>query len=128
MLDEISKMMAVLAVLSMGAESVVEIIKNMFPKYLNQQDDPVKEGRRKALLKLLALAAGTTIAYASKVQLEQLLTVVFKGGEIDFTKCLVLGLLSTGGSGFWNQGLSIVEEIKKQRKLLTQQIETAQQK
>ena len=50
---------------------------------------------------------------------------ISKGGEeIGVPGCITFGLLSSGGYGFWNQSLSILEEIRKTKKLQVQRLKT----
>ncbi len=114
---DITSIIAVLGAMSLSVERVVEIIKNMWPWLAKAQPDERKENYRKAFLYFLAALVGTVIAYVSQEQLQPLLANIFKTqGSIGIPGCIILGLLASGGSGFWNQSLSIVEEIKKTKK------------
>ncbi|MCL5422846.1 MAG: hypothetical protein M1461_10320 [Nitrospirae bacterium] len=120
---DITSIIAVLGAMSLSVERVVEIIKNMVPFLAETQTDMNKERYRRIALHSLSVIAGTTVAFVAEGQIQPLLSTIFVvKGEIGIGGCIILGLLSSGGSGFWNQSLSIVEEIKKAKKLQVQQL------
>ncbi len=124
---EITSIVALLGGMSLSVERVVEIIKNMVPFLAGQQVDEKKERWRRAMLHFLSALAGTVIALVAQEQIQPLLPNIFtETGEIGLPDCILLGLLASGGSGFWNQSLAIVEEIKKAKKLQVQRLQTDQ--
>ncbi len=124
---EITSIIAILGFMSLSVERVVEIINNMVPFLAGKQPDEKKERWRRAILHFLAALAGTVIALVAQEQIQPLLPNIFKKtGEIGVPGCIIIGLLASGGSGFWNQSLAIVEEIKKAKKLQVQKLETDQ--
>ncbi len=124
---EITSIVALLGFMSLSVERVVEITKNMVPFLAGPQPDEKKERWRRAMLHFLAALTGTVIALVAQEQIQPLLPNSFtKTGEIGVLGCIILGLLASGGSGFWNQTLAIVEEIKKVKKLQVQRLQTDQ--
>lgn len=104
---KVATITSLLIALSIAAERLVEIVKGFTPALNLEQPDPAREGRRRALLQLLAVGAG-------------ILTAWLAGGMIptevyDATTPLgivALGLLASGGSGFWNSILTYVTKVK----------------
>jgi len=115
---DISSILAVLGVLSLSVERVVEMIKNLIPFLSNKyegEENVAKERFRRFGLQFLAALIGFIVALVAQEQIDY---VLFKGeGTIGCWGCVILGFLASGGSGFWNQSLGIVEEIKKAKKL-----------
>lgn len=123
---DIASIIAVLGAMSLSVERVVEIIKNMVPFLSGAQSDEKKERHRRVLLHVLAVLVGTVIAVVAQEQIQPLLSSIFsRQGEIGIIGCIILGLLASGGSGFWNQSMGIVEEIKKAKKLQVQKLKTS---
>ena len=104
-----------LAALSVASERLVEIIKGSIPYFGQKSDDPYQESLRQAAIQLLAVAAGTLTAYLAK---DLLPTAVLGKGE--FTRFLLLGIMISGGSGFWNSILSYLVKIKDIKKAKAQ--------
>jgi preprotein translocase subunit SecD len=74
--------------------------------WLNQQrPKSVQEGWRKAALQLLAVGAGITTAWLASPVVPDFIPHGFIGN-------LALGLLASGGSGFWNSILTYVTKAK----------------
>jgi len=110
-------LIAIIGVMSISVERIVEIIKNMIPFLASERKDARQEHHRKVLLHLLAAVVGTAVAFFAQEQLQPLLSNIFKTpGSIGITGCILIGFLSSGSSGFWNQSMSILEEIKKKKK------------
>jgi hypothetical protein len=93
------------------------IIKGLVPWLNQQRRKPVEEGWRKAALQVIAVIAGTTAWLAGPAVPAFL--------PHDFTGKLALGLLASGGSGFWNSILTYVTKAKdvKAAEAETRQIE-----
>ena len=120
---DITSIIALLGIMSLSVERVVEIIKGMVPFLAEKYDDKKKERWRRVTLHFFAALVGTIIALLSQEQIQPLLEDIFKGPGIGIPGCIMLGLLASGGSGFWNQALSIVEEIKQTKKIQVQEEE-----
>jgi len=115
---DFTSIVAVLGTMSISVERVVETIKNLVPALSDTQTDPKNERYRRAALHVLSFIVGTIIAYVAQEQLQPLLSSIFRSeGVLGLPGCMILGLLSSGGSGLWNQSLGIIEEIKKAKKI-----------
>jgi hypothetical protein len=118
---EITNIVALLGAMSLSVERVVEIIKNILPWLAEKQSTPRKENYRLAALHFIAAIVGAVIAWVAQEQIQPLFIGIFKiPGTIGFSGCCIIGLLASGGSGFWNQCLSIVEEINNTKQLHSQ--------
>ena len=104
-LTKLTTIVSLLVALSVASERLVEIIKGLFP-FLNQQNvDPKKEGWRKAAIQFLAVPAGIITAFLAKPAIPDFF-------PDHFTTTLAVGLLASGGSGFWNSILTYVTRAK----------------
>jgi hypothetical protein len=107
-----SSIVAMLVILSVASERLVEIIKGFVPFLDIEQTDRKKESMRKALLHILAILAGIATALLA---MEALATYV--PNNLNKTYGVVaLGLLASGGSGLWNSILGYANEVKKLKK------------
>lgn len=96
-----------LVALSVASERLVEIIKGSWPYLSTEKSDPAAEGRRQAGLQLLAVLAGIATAFLARPAIPDALLPTTNTWAI-----IALGLLASGGSGFWNSILSYVLEVK----------------
>jgi len=118
---DITNVIALLGAMSLSVERVVEIIKNIIPFLSKEHPDPKLENYRIASLHLIAAIVGAVIAFIAQEQIQPLLSNIFRTpGVVGIPGCIIVGLLASGGSGFWNQCLSIVGEVKKAKQLQTQ--------
>ena len=92
----------VLAV-SIAVERVTEILKQMFPLLSTTLANATSEGRRRAALQMLAAAVGTAIAAVGDLHIGT------HGGRSAY---VLIGLMASGGSGFWNHALDAVRAMK----------------
>lgn len=125
-MDAIVDIVALLAALSVAAERLVEIIKGMIPwlqkpKLDSDQNPTTEEGWRRVALHLLAFVAGTLTAYLTDAVtedfvLDQLEKLTGSQQLNPWTIYLMLGLLSSAGSGFWNSIVSYLNLLKNIRK------------
>ena len=102
---------AFLGALSVASERLVEIIKGLMPSLDEKKDKPAAEARRRAALHILAAIAGCItagLAYQAGVVPE---AVSQNGWSV-----VALGLLASGGSGFWNSILDYVNGVKDIKK------------
>jgi drug/metabolite transporter (DMT)-like permease len=110
--SKLSAIIAILVALSVASERLVEIVKNLIP-WLNQQlDDPMREGWRRAALQILAVGAGIVTALLARPAMEG----VAPEGWTEWPGVLALGLLASGGSGFWNSVQTYVSKAKDLKK------------
>lgn len=97
--------------LSLGVERAVETVKGFVP-YLNQkQSDPKKDEIRGAVLRIIAAICGAIAAAGVQSQVAATLPAL-SADKIGFASYILLGLLSAGGSAFWNQVLDVMQAIK----------------
>jgi len=112
-INKISVVVSLLIALSVASERLVAIIKGLVP-FLNQENaDPIKEGRRASALQILAVASGivTTLLAGPAIG-------TIAGDGLNSPVSLVaLGLLASGGSGFWNSIQGYVNQVKDIKKL-----------
>lgn len=107
MLTDLSSLLATLIALSVATERLVSIIKNVVPYLSTRQATAHAERYRAAAVQLLAVAAGLATAYLA--QRGQLLPAALPRWPL-------LGLLASGGSGFWTSILGYVTSVKDIRK------------
>jgi hypothetical protein len=77
-----------------------------------RQEDPRKEGWRAAVLHIIAALSGILMAVLAKPVTEGIVPsrlTIFPG-------ILAVGLLASGGSGFWNAILSYFLQVKNIKK------------
>jgi hypothetical protein len=96
--------------LSVASERLVEIVKGAVP-WLDKEWEK-HESFRRVLLHVLAVIAGVVTAALSAPYLPQTLTGPASGG----VSLLGLGLLASGGSGFWNSVLAYMSSLKNLKK------------
>ena len=110
---KLTTIVSLLAALSVASERLVEIVKGLIPSWLGgtwlkeQKTDPTQEGYRTAVLQVLAVVAGVVTATVASGAIPQNV-----GIPNDWTGRFVLGLLASGGSGFWNSILTYAKSAK----------------
>src|SRR5262244_130117 len=109
---KLTAIVSLLITLSVASERLVEIVKGFIPALDKENSDPNKEGRRRAVLQILAVVAGIFTAFLARPILPQEILPPTNDGVI-----LALGLLASGGSGFWNSILTYVTKVKEVKKL-----------
>lgn len=107
-LEQLSTIVALVVALSVAAERLVEIIKNSIGFLRDKNSDPQKEGYRKVALLVLAVAAGLVTAWLAKPAIEG----IVPGAWSSSRGIIALGLLASGGSGFWNSVATYVLNLK----------------
>ena len=108
-ITSLTAVVTLLLTLSIASERLVEIIKGLVP-FLNKEitDDAKREGWRKATLQCLAVVSGILTAYLAKPVIPDFASLKLNGTGAYFA----LGLLASGGSGFWNSILTYVTKLK----------------
>jgi len=107
-ITEISSAVALLGALSVATERFVEIVKGAIPWLNNEATTAKMEGWRQAALHLLAAMGGIVTALLASSAIKG----VVPQGLSSFPGILVIGLLASGGSGFWNSVLTYVKTTK----------------
>jgi hypothetical protein len=102
---KLTAVISLLVALSVASERLVDIIKGLVPWLNQQRPKATEEGWRKASLQLIAVVAGVTTAWFASPVVPDFI-------PNDFTGKLALGLLASGGSGFWNSILTYVTKAK----------------
>jgi len=111
-MDQISNTLALLGAISIASERVVEAVKGLCP-WLNKEtpDNADNEGRRKSAILIVAAISGILLAWLA-------LSITSDPNKVEFLKVIALGLLSAGGSGFWNSIQSSLNQLKDAAKKL----------
>ena len=104
---------------SIASERLVEIIKGYCPWLNEAKTDPAKEGQRRSALQVLAVISGIGTAFLA----QPLLSPMFSDMSNHAGAVFAIGLLASGGSGFWNAILSYFLQVKELKK---QEVTTAQ--
>jgi len=106
-MDSLSTVVSVIIALSVASERLVDIIKGFSLFLNNKNDDPRQEGVRKSIIQFMAVISGIVTALLSQPAIKGLLP-----GWGDFPEIVALGLLASGGSGFWNSINTYVLKLK----------------
>ena len=117
-MENLLSIVTLLIALSVASERLVEIIKGLCPWLNEQKDGPKEEGRRKAALQALAVAAGILTAFLARPAILNVVPGPWQSGEVQpYFSILALGLLTSGGSGLWNAVLAYLLKVKDIKKL-----------
>ena len=120
-MDDLLTFVTVLIPLSIASERLVEIIKGWIPALNEMQPSDsdtnipftkiaYTEGRRKAILQILAVVAGILTAWIGQSAIAEVAPAIAGTGPWGV---LALGLLASGGSGLWNSVLTYILQIKE---------------
>ncbi|MBJ6611383.1 MAG: hypothetical protein JG718_13565 [Candidatus Thiothrix moscowensis] len=112
------EMIGMMVALSIAAERGVEITKGVIPALGMARTDPKQEKLRKAMLQLLAVGSGIGVTFLASPMLAESLPTHWN----TTTGMVVIGLLASGGSGFWNAILSYLLQLKDIRTQTVQQL------
>jgi hypothetical protein len=110
----IAAFVSVLVALSVASERIVEILKKIFPK-LDQTLEKKKESYRQSLIHILAAGVGILIAWITKDQIAAMLPEKWTPFATSWPGYSLLGIMSSGGSAFWNSVLDMIRAIKISR-------------
>jgi hypothetical protein len=105
---KLTELASVVLALSIASERLVEIVKGLIPWLNKSSSDEDAEGRRCSVLQLLAVVSGVVTALLAK----DCLPVDLIPQSANFWSILGLGLLASGGSGFWNTIVTYFAKIK----------------
>jgi len=105
--DKLSAMIGLLIALSVATERLVEIVKGVVPPLNGKSTIAWRENLRCACNQLLAVGAGVLTAFLARPAIPAELLP-----STNATAMVALGLLASGGSGFWNSVLAYVLSLK----------------
>lgn len=108
---KLAAIVGVILALSIASERLVEIIKGFVPWLDRKASDPRVEGRRRSGLQILAVCSGVLTAFLARDYIPLEIAKPTQTWSI-----LGLGLLASGGSGFWNAILTYVTRLKDIKK------------
>jgi hypothetical protein len=105
-MDTLSNLVASMIALSVGVERIVEIFKGIFKSVNNAPA---------VLIHLLSTALGTSVALAiGPHNLASCFPPSTNGNSLtQIASSVLLGLMASGGSAFWNHVLDIIGAVKK---------------
>jgi|GEM_PF-1487952 hypothetical protein len=110
--------LAVFAAVGLSAERLVEVVKNRFVWLDTQNPDPQKERTRKFWLRILTILAASAIVAAAQEQIRPYMPFLLpESGFRRVVGCLLVGLLSSAGSDFWNQAVGMLNAAKEAKRL-----------
>jgi len=113
--DYLIPALTTLVMISGAAERLVEMIKGTIPILSTKYGNPVLEARRKAAINAITLIICVGTALLTKEQISKALGVT--DPETQTWYCIGIGVLSVGGSSFWNSILTWLVGIKDLKKL-----------
>lgn len=119
-MDQLSNVLTFVAALSVATERITEMIKRIpgFSLLFSQKkEDPKWEDVRVILVHGLAIVIGALLCTQVSDVVRGLLHLD-KGVAISFWAYAGFGVLASGGSGFWNNAVDALREIKKQKESL----------
>jgi hypothetical protein len=131
-IEQLSVIVALLAALSVAAERLVDIVKNLFPTYLAEEQkivqggnvaaedvgkiDPKKEGFRKVVLQVLPIVASIVTVMLAWPAVAGSVPGAPPGGwwtsVSGIATIIATGVLVSGGSGFWNKVVGYIGEVR----------------
>ncbi|MDF8332603.1 hypothetical protein [Novosphingobium cyanobacteriorum] len=112
LLNNLQPFLTTVLTLSIASERLVEVIKGFIPFLRTELSDASAEAKRRASLHVLSILAGVLTAFLTSSAFDDLLAPV---GSTPLA-IIALGLLASGGSGFWNAILSWVLQAKNLKK------------
>lgn len=111
----LTTLVSFIVALSVASERLVEIVKGWIPWLDQEKSDKAEEGRRRSVLQLLAVAFSILTAYFTSDYIPK--DLVKPAGAVSETWTILgLGLLASGGSGFWNAILTYFGKVKDIKK------------
>ena len=116
-IDKLIALVGLILALSIASERLVEIIKGYVPKLNMAATDEKAEGRRQATLQFMAVLAGIVTSWLSRAYIPKEVSDATHGWAV-----LGLGLLASGGSGFWNSILTYLVKVKDLKDLQTKDL------
>jgi hypothetical protein len=117
-LGNLPQVVGVIAALSVASERLVEIVKGFIPPLNRTYDTSNREEEkknciRKSILQIMAVVSGIITAFLAKPAIS---TAMPNWHMNSLWHPLALGLLASGGSGFWNSINTYVLQAKNLKK------------
>ncbi|MFE1815147.1 hypothetical protein [Metapseudomonas otitidis] len=110
-MEILTTIIGIVLALSIATERLVEIIKGFIPGLDQPNAEPKLEARRRSYLQILAILGGILTAFLSREAITSEIALLNTNFGV-----LCLGLLASGGSGFWNAILTYVAQAKDLKK------------
>jgi hypothetical protein len=117
--QNLPEIITMIIALSVASERLVEIVKGVWPWLDQAKSNPRSEARRKSAVQLLAVVAGIVVTALTW----NLVGAVIAPGRAPFWSVLAVGLLASGGSGFWHTILGLVTSSRDLRRANVQEIQ-----
>lgn len=117
--QNLPEIITMIIALSVASERLVEIVKGVWPWLDQQRPNRTSEARRKAAVQLLAVVAGIVVTALTW----NLVGAVIAPGKAPFWSVVAVGLLASGGSGFWHTILGLVTSTRDLRRANVREIE-----
>ena len=110
-MNVLTSFVTMILAISMAAERAVEILKGWLPNLwlFKTNPDPTQEARRCACIHVLSGCCGALVAGVGKMNV---LAVDGKTAVPQWISYGIAGLLTSGGSAFWNHALDIIKASK----------------
>lgn len=106
--SHLTAIISLLIPLSVVTERLVEIVKGFVPALGAKSADPARENWRRSAVQCLAVVCGIAVVRLARSAIPE---GVFDAHTAWGT--VALGLLASGGSGFWNSVLAYVAKAKE---------------
>lgn len=110
-MEKLITIVTLLIAVSVASERLVEIIKGFSPFLNTEKTDVNLEGRRKSYLHILAVISGIVTALLARSVINDVFDNLYNDVSHALT-ILAVGLLASGGSGFWNSILTYLLKVK----------------
>jgi drug/metabolite transporter (DMT)-like permease len=131
-IDGFVSLLTAMVALSVGVERVVEIVKG-FSAWLRSDPDPSTDpdGRkaawRRLTLQSIAMFSGTAIV--ATIEPQRFLPTILPAEPNPtqfWAASVLLGLMASGGSAFWNHALDLIGAAKSAKEAVTKSLQTHQ--
>lgn len=112
------EIIGLIVALSVAAERLVEITKGTIPILGTPRVNQQQERWRKSALQVLAIISGIAVSFMA----EPMISGALPPNWHNTTGILVIGLLASGGSGFWNALMTYLLQLKDIQKTVVQPV------
>jgi len=117
--QNLPEIITMIIALSVASERLVEIVKGVWPWLDQERPSRTSEARRKAVVQVLAVVAGIVVTALTW----NLVGAVIAPGKTPVWSVLAVGLLASGGSGFWHTILGLVTSSRDLRRATVREVE-----